>query len=338
MVLPFFAGLLVIAASAVSNSSFPLPLKKTRHWKWENAWLLFSIWSLAVMPPMLAAALAPGFTAIYAAVPFRTLLPALAGGFLWGTAQVTFGIGIDMVGMAMAFAIVGGLCAFTGSVLVLAVLAPGEMLGARGLTLLAGTVVLGWGLARYARAARERDVKAGGGAGRSGSVFRKGLAVSVYTGIMGGALNMGFANSGELVKTAVETGVSAGRATLPVWALLLGAAAIPNAGYSLWLLWRNRTFRVFPQEGGRNLVLTIAMAALWLAGTIGYGFGATIMGAFGTSVGYALYLTLLVLWSSVMGVLTGEWKGASPATIRTMKQALGIIVAAVVIFSSAGLL
>lgn len=338
MLIPFFAGLAIIVASAVSNSSFPLPLKKARQWKWENAWLLFSIWSLAVMPVLLAAILAPGFTQVYASVPAGALAPAVAGGFLWGTAQVTFGIGIDLVGMAMAFAIVGGLCAFTGSVLVMAMLHSAEMVGPRGLILLAGTLTLAWGLARYARAARERDTKIAGSGGPGTSVFRKGLAVCVYTGIMGGALNMGYANSGELVQQAARMGISTTRATFLVWALLLGAASIPNVAYSLWLLGRNHTFASFREERARNLLLTVLMAALWLAGTIGYGLGATVMGAFGTSIGYALYLTLLLLWSSVMGVLTGEWKMASLATLVTMKQALAIIVAAVAIFSAAGLL
>jgi L-rhamnose-H+ transport protein len=332
----FAAGLAIIVVSGILNASFAAPLKKTRAWQWENMWLVFSALSLFALPAAVALWLAPGGARVYGSVPWAALLPAIAGGFFWGTAQVTFGIGINLAGMAVAFAVVGGLCAFTGSVLVMAILQPAEMLGARGWILLAGTGVLAWGLLLYARAARERDLNAASEAGAR-PASRKGVALCVYTGIMGGALNMGFASSTELVRQAGTMGISQPRATLLVWLLLLSSAAVPNVGYPLWLLVRNRTLVRFRTKPVMNFGLALLMAVLWLLGTLGYGLGATVMGGFGTSIGYALYLTLMLLWSTILGVLTKEWAFAGPVTLRTMKLALLIIVAAVLIFSCAGL-
>jgi len=62
------------------------------------------------------------------------------------------------------------------------------------------------------------------------------------------------------------------------------------------------------------------------------------MGAYGTSIGYAIYVTILIIGSTIMGVMTGEWKAAKPTTYRKMKTALVVILAAVLILSATGLL
>ena len=63
---------------------------------------------------------------------------------------------------------------------------------------------------------------------------------------------------------------------------------------------------------------------------------ATAMGAYGTSIGYAIYVTILLLWSTTLGILTGEWKQASPATVGRMKMGVGVILASVLVLSATG--
>ena len=69
-----------------------------------------------VIPLALVLWTIPHPIAFYAAIPLRILLPSLLFGFGWGIAQVTFGLSIARVGMAMAFAIVVGLSSLLGSV------------------------------------------------------------------------------------------------------------------------------------------------------------------------------------------------------------------------------
>src|ERR1017187_10258480 len=51
---------------------------------------------------------------------------------------------------------------------------------------------------------------------------------------------------------------------------------------------------------------------------VSYGIGAASMGAYGTSIGFAGYMTTLLLWSTYLGVMTGEWRQAKHATVTRM--------------------
>jgi L-rhamnose-H+ transport protein len=331
----FWIGLGIILISGILNASFPLPMKYSRAWKWENTWFVFTALALFVLPLVLAMMAVPDLVGVYASLPASAFVPGAVFGFLWGTAQVTFGIAIAGVGMAMAFAIVVGMSGLFGSLITMGVLHPDELLGPRGIALIISAVILIAGLLIYGRAGRDRERETGG-TGPSGASFRKGLAVCIYTGLMGGMLNLGFAFSGKVSDAAVSRGASGQSATLVVWFIVLTAGWIPNLVYTVFLMVRNGTVSRFGAAPGRELLLAIAVALLWLGGTMGYGSGATAMGAYGTSIGYAIYVTILLLWSTTLGILTGEWKQASPATVGRMKMGVGVILASVLVLSATG--
>jgi len=328
-----WTGLATILASGIANATFPLPMKYSRRWKWENTWLVFCTLALLVLPLAAASGMVGSLTAAYRGASLAEFAPALLCGFLWGTAQVTFGIGIASVGMAMAFAIVVGMCSVLGSLFPMIVQRPGDLAARPGLLLMASAAVLTCGLMLYAKAARSRESGKQGG-GRGGH-YRQGLAVCLYTGAAGGAINLGFAFSGALVDRVVGNGAPAQAASAAVWAVLLPAGYIPNLAYCLYLLARNRTLKTFGEETGREALLSSVMAVLWLSGWLGYGFGATAMGAHGTSVGFAAYMTALLLWSTYLGVLTGEWKAAPAHAVRMMRISVGVIALSVVVLSGA---
>jgi L-rhamnose-H+ transport protein len=328
---------LLILISGVLNASFPLPMKFSRDWRFENNWLAFTTLALLAAPVGLAMMIVPEFRQIYAAASFGEFLPGIVFGFLWGTAQVTFGLSIEMVGMAMAFAIVVGMSAVIGSLTTLLVLNPEEALGSRGLILLASAVILASGLTLYARAGNRREAESGSAA-RSGASFRKGMAVCLYTGAMGGMINLGFAFSEGILGRAKLAGASPLVATLAVWPVVLAAGYVPNLAYTAYLLLRNRSGAVFGRSTLRGVFLAAAAAFFWLGGTLGYGLGAATMGRYGTSIGFALYMTILLLWSTILGILTREWRGASRSTLRLMRAGVAVILLSVLLLSAGGLL
>lgn len=55
----FSLGMGIILISGIFNGAFPLPMKLTRGWKWENTWLAFSIAAVLVLPWILAALFVP---------------------------------------------------------------------------------------------------------------------------------------------------------------------------------------------------------------------------------------------------------------------------------------
>jgi len=331
------AGLAIIFGSGVVNASFPLPMKYVRGWKWENLWFVFSFFALLVLPALAAWLAMPQLSQVYASLPARDFLPGAVFGLLWGFAQASFGVAVPMVGMAMAFAIVAGMCAVLGSLIPMTVLHSEELLRMRGISLIISGVVLAVGLVLYVRAARERDRTSVGGGAQPSANYRKGLALCLFTGATAPMINLGFAFSGNISARATAFGASSQSATLAIWVVVLGAASLPNLLYPLYLMARNRSHSDFRLSTTQGVVLSLLMGLLWAAGTLGYGWGAATMGTHGTSIGYAVYVVVLVFWSTVTGLFTGEWRGAAPSTLRRMRLGLAVIVVAILIVSATGL-
>ena len=80
--------------------------------------------------------------------------------------------------------------------------------------------------------------------------------------------------------------------------------------------------------------LAVSMGAMWLAGMILYGMGANELGTSGSSIGWAIVMSLMVLVASLWGLLTGEWREAGPRPRRIMTAGLTLSVAAMFIVGS----
>jgi L-rhamnose-H+ transport protein len=337
----FWLGMVIIFVSGVSNGSFPVPMKYSRRWRWENTWLVFTTVALLLLPWMMATGFVPGLAELYRGAAARMLLYPLIFGFLWGIAQVTYGLGISAVGMALAVAVVAGLSCLGGSLVPLLVLNPAALLQPRGLLLLVSLPVLIAGLSFYGVAGNRRQKEqtlAVTPSNESGRIFLVGLGICVFTGIFGANLNLGFVFGGELLRRSIEIGANPVTATYAVWALVLGAGFIPNLLYCLYLVIRNRTWPLFHQTGWpTETLLAVAMALLWLGGMVGYGIGATLVGKYGTSLGFALLVASMILASNILGILTGEWKATSPKTKKLLLAGMALIVASVIILNLGGL-
>jgi L-rhamnose-H+ transport protein len=335
----FWGGLLVIIVSGLISGSFALPMKFSRSWKWENTWFLYSTLAFLLLPWLTVWIAVPRLFSFVKSLQAGDVLPSLFFGFLWGIAQVGFGLGIARVGMAVAFAIVIGLCAVFGSFIPLAILHPRDLWSLRGVLLLASALILALGLTFYAQAGRQREIDQNPGGGSSDTRrFRTGLWICLFTGILGGLLNVGFALSSHISDRAMVAGASPIRATYAVWTLLLTAGYLPNLMYTVWQLRQNQSTSAFQNQAFRESIFALVMAACWLGGMFLYGIGATIAGQFGTSIGYAISVTSLILWSSLLGILTGEWSGVQASTLKQMQRGLAIILLALFVASSTGLL
>jgi L-rhamnose-H+ transport protein len=321
---PLF-GLAIIVFSGLLIASFAAPMKLAREWNWENTWFAYATLALMVIPSALVLWTIPHPIDFYAALPARTLLPPLLFGFGWGIAQVTFGLSIARVGMAMAFAIVVGLSSLLGSVIPLAVFHPGDLVNRPGAVLLISAVFLFVGLAVYVNADRKRDTSARGPSAPQ-AVFLGGVLLCVFTGCFGAMINMGFAFGGGIAEEAGRQGISAGSATLTVWAVVLAAGYLPNLAYTVFLLNKNHTVGRFRRSFGRESMLALAAACLWLFGMLGYGVGASEMGRYGNSIGFAVFMAVMLLWSSALGLLAGEWKSAPSVAQNRMRAGLALII------------
>jgi L-rhamnose-H+ transport protein len=320
------AGIVLVAG--LLNAAFAIPMRYNRVWKWENTWLVFCAFSLIVLPWLLVAFLVRHVGDLLTSLAFSDMAPALAFGFLWGIAQATFGLAIHLLGVSVALPVVGALSIVLGSATPALVEHPRAMVGKLGIIFLLSTTLLVTGLFLYGRAARMREPSS------SEQRSSRGLLLALITGILGGAINVGFALSKEIMHRAQAMGNTPTVSTYAVWAILLAAGFLPNAAYCLYLLRRNETARLFASAGkSGDFLRSLLMAVTWILATTFYGIATTFLGTYGTSFGYLAYGSFTIFFASVLGWKAGEWRGAPPGALRTFWTAMGTILASVGVLS-----
>ena len=337
----FWLGMTVVFMAGVFNGSFALPMKYSRRWRWENTWGLSTLLSAVVVPLLMVSLFVPNALQVYRGLPWRVLFPPLIFGLLWGTAQVTCGLGIQAVGVAVAMAVMCGTGTLFGLLIPLLVLQPENLFRPRGILLLVSLPILLLGVWFYAQAGRKREKEQPAPASPTNeprTSFAKGLALCIYTGVFGSCINLGFAFGGPVASRSLELGATLAASTYPVWLLVFWAGSFSPLIYCSYLLFRNRNWGLFTKTGkAKEILLVIAMVVLGGSAVFGYGIGATLTGKYGTSVGYALWIAISIASGAAVGVLTGEWKGTSPSTRKVLTLAMALVLASVIILNLGGL-
>ena len=337
----FWLGMAIIFLAGVANGGFALPMKYSRRWQWENTWFVFATLSLVIVPWSLATAFVPQLGEVYRGVSSRALAYPVVFGFLWGFAQVTFGLALGMVGVALTFAVTSALGSLSGSLVPLLAFDPSGLFRPRGLLLLLSIPFLLLGLVLYGMAGRRREREQ---AARATDVlaaqggFATGLALCIFTGIFGACFNVGFAFGNDVIRAALLHGATPVTSTYALWALVLSGGFVPNFVYCTYRLFRNRSWPLFLRSGSpREALLSVAMGVLWATAIFSYGIGATFVGKYGTSIGFMLFVASSILAANAFGILSGEWRGTVPTTKKLLVAAIALILAAVVVLNLGGL-
>lgn len=328
------AGMVLLIIAGMMNASFALPMKYVRTWAWENTWLLWSIVALLVLPVSLAFATIPGFASIYTGHGSVVLAVALCGA-AWGVAQVMFGLALDRIGIALTFSIVLGLSAAMGSLIPLIRQHAGQLFAAPGLISLAGIALVLLGVSVSAVAGRMRDRARHMEAAKS-EHFGTGLLLAIVSGVCASMMNVGFAYGGSLTAAAAAHGADSLWQTDAIWVPLMAGGALPNIAYCVYLLLRRNTAAKFSGSGFlRNTSFAATMGLLWFGSSVLYGIATVFLGDLGPVVGWPLFMSLIVIVASILGLWTGEWHDAGERAPRMQGLAVLVLVAAVVVLSRA---
>jgi L-rhamnose-H+ transport protein len=330
------AGILLLIVAGVMNANFTIPMKFTKKWAWENTWAVWSVYALLILPPLCAYLTVPNLGTVYSQAGTKAVVLVALCGFAWGIAQVLFGLAVDSIGVALAFAIVLGLSAAIGSLIPLIRLHPEKIFTPAGLGVIAGVVLVVAGVSVCAIAGKKRE-KAASAERHSKMSFGTGLACAILAGLGAAAMNFGVAFGGALSSAAKSTGTNANWTINAVWFPLMVAGAIPSLVYCIYLMRRNHTGGNFSVSGtGSYWVLAAVMALFWFVSTIMYGVASNKLGELGPVLGWPFFMSLIVIVASVMGGLTGEWKNAGKTPIRLQVAGVAILVIAVIVLSRAG--
>ena len=334
----FWIGIVLIMVAGLMAGDCMLPLKFNRAWRWENTWLIFSLISLVVLPWILALCLVNHLFQTYTALTASQFAIPILFGAGWGIAQVLFGVSIQRLGLALSYAIVVGLGTLLGTLVPLFVQHRAQVDRVTLFEVLAGIAVMliGIGLSTWAGQIRERGVhertstKNADPANSQSSVtsgYLTAVLLAILCGLMAPMLNFSFAFGQDITHQAVRLGNSELRAVYAVWPIGLAGGFLPNVAYSVYLLRRNRTWKMF-RLSWPDALLPILMGVLWMGAFALYGMSSTYLGSLGTSIGWALFQIFMIMAATLSGVFAGEWKSAPRKSIMLLVLSIACLTTA----------
>lgn len=327
-------GIAIASIAGIMNGLFPLPMKSNKAWAWENNWLPFSILSLALFPAFIAWYSVPQLSEAFQHVTFADIIATMICGALVYTGSLLFGISIVYAGLTLSFALL------VGSMNVIGILVPRVLLnhsllasGAdwlvlAGVALSTVSVVLTF-LAGKCRGGDREDVAQAPAQRILGSILA--MLGGILSGLLPVAVAMPWAH--RLFSSSISYGgASPVGASNAVLSLILAGGAIPNCSYCVYLLWKNRTSANFLAHK-RYWVTILAMAILYSASVAlwGVAISPSLLGVLGSSVGWALFVGMIVLSSTAAGLFSGEWKSSAPRAFTALAGGIVCLLSSIVL-------
>lgn len=327
--LGIFAGILL--------GSFALPMKKVKTWQWEHSWVMFSFWGTIVLPLIMAFLTIPDLFSVFTQTPSTVMLTVFLFGAGWGVANVGYGIGLKMVGLAMGTAIVLGLNNAIGAILPIILYTPEKLFQPVGLTLSAAVLVMIAGIIVLAIAGMKRE-KALAPQSKTTvenpekSQFLKGFLICLVAGVFGAMFNFALINGKPMETIAIGLGATPINAANPTWVIALSGGFVVTLAYCLYLFKTNKNSHLFlAPEVRMNWVFTLLMGLMWYGGVAIYGMSVSKLGAMGASIGWPLIQSMAVGSGNFWGIVTGEWKGSGKQAIKLMAFGLFLLFLGIII-------
>ena len=308
-------GILLLVLAGVMNANFTLPMKFTRKWAWENTWLAWAVFALLLFPPLMALFTVPDLGDVYVQSGCVPTLIVAACGLGWGIGQVFLGLAVDAIGIGLAFAIILGISAAVGSLITLVTKHADKLYTPLGMAVILGVVLVIIGVGLCAVAGRKRETVLG--TGPKNVSFGRGFVLSVIAGVGSALVGLGLEWGTQIARAAKSTGTPEMWRANAIWLPLMVAGAVPNLLYCIYLIRKNKSGGGFKESGtGKYWILGAIMAVFWFGSTVLYGISVTYLGSLGGAVGWPLYMSLIVITASLVGILTGEWKNTGTLPIR----------------------
>jgi L-rhamnose-H+ transport protein len=305
----FGVVLAMIGGVMVGNSM--VPIKYLRRWHWENAWIVFSLVALVILPWSLAFLRVPHLIAVYSAMDRNSFIMPFLFGAGWGIAQVLFGLAVVRVGMALAFAVTIGLSAALGTLVPIMTKNWHMLTTDRGHVLLLGLLLMVMGVLCCSWAGHQREKEQTGDLNRleQGSPTA-GILMAAAAGLLAPMLNYALAFGDVFILQAIKHHTPGPDAPYAVWPIALAGGAIPNIVYAVFLANTKKSWKYF-SPAWPDIIFATTMGVLWMGSVAIYGTATTFLGVLGASVGWSIFQICIILTANISGWLAGEWTGVN---------------------------
>ena len=336
------AGFALIIIGGVMEGGYALALKYTPRWNWENIWGAGSLMAMILVPWPVAAMTIPGLIDVYQSSSATSIWVTLLFGAGWGAGGIFFGLGVNVVGLAMGLSLIMGMIAINGSVIPLMMEHPEQLTQTSGQVMMMGIAIMIFGLVVCALAGHRKDRALRGSQSASTDdtgikpSFTTGLILCITSGILSPLVNFGLIYGNEVSEQAVKHGADPGYASNAIWALVFTSNYLVNIGYCVYLYKKNGSGSKFLQAGtGGYWAWATVMGVLWAGGVVLYGMGAFQLGDFGAYIGFPILLISSIVTGNILGLVTGEWKGSGTQPLRIMGGGVILLLLAIAVLGYA---
>ncbi len=324
------------AVGALAASACYTPQKGIRRWSWQTYWMTQAAFCWFLLPILGAMLTIPQLRIVLAEAPRSAMLASFGLGMAYGIGGTAFGISIRYIGFSLTYAIAVGLSSVLGTLIPPLVRDTlGEAFHKSGGGWVLGGVAIGAvGIALCGLAGRlkERDLQKLNATGEFS--LAKGLVLSLIAGVLSAVYGFSLEAGKPIAEVAERYGADVFKGNV-VYIFSNSGAFVTTLAYCVYLSARERTFGEFlgKSAGGMvglasNLGLAALTGLLWYGQFFFYSLGHVRMGTYEFS-SWAIHMIMLVLFSSLMGLLLREWKGCRRVTQGMIGLAVLVLIAAV---------
>ncbi|MGE5294076.1 MAG: L-rhamnose/proton symporter RhaT [Solirubrobacterales bacterium] len=332
-------GTFLHAIGAFSAALCYTPQQKLRGWSWQTYWLAQASVCWVILPIVVAWWTIPNLGQVLRTTPSHALLWTFLLGMAYGIGGTAFGVAIRYIGYSLTYAIAIGISCVLGTLT--GPILSGSLAGILGkpgsgwvmsgvFVGLVGTLVCGW-----AGRLKETELQQSAHSGNQPFALGKGLLLCGVAGIFSAVYGIAVNDAGgPIAARAAELGAGHWQ-TNAVYIFSNTGAFVTTAAYCLMLTRSQGTIGEFRQtrdagDGALpiNYLMALLTGCMWYGQFLFYGLAHVRMGEFKFS-SWAIHMLMLILFSSLAGIVLREWHGRSPRTKGVMVAALLILVAAV---------
>lgn len=328
----------VFALGGLAGATFLIPARGIKGWAYETWWFFYVLLGLIVCPPIICYFTVPDFWNVTMSAPAAVKLRCAGFGMMWGVGALAWGLMVRYLGIGLGLAIGCGLAAAAGTLIPpIATGHAGDLVKDTNALIVLGGVIgslLGIVFVGLAGKAKENEMPEEQKRKAVAEFdFKKGLVTAVVAGVFSAGMNFGLQGGKELQDLAVQAGAKELWSGMPVIMVVLWGGFVVEVSWCLQQHIKNRTFGDYARPSLRNLLICASIGVLWLLQFIGVKAGEPLVPPEMRYISFAVMMASTIFFSTLAGVMLGEWKGTGAKTRSLLVIGTLVLIASFVAIS-----
>ena len=331
-------GMTVFALGGLAGATFLIPARGIKGWSYETWWFFYVLIGLIICPPLLCYFAVPDFWNVTMSAPLSLKLRCAGFGMMWGVGALAWGLMVRYLGIGLGLAIGCGLAAAAGTLIppIAAGKAADLVKDANALIVLGGVIASLVGIVFVGLAGKAKENEMPEEQKKKAVAefnFRKGVITAFVAGIFSAGMNFGLQGGRELQEAAVAAGAKELWSGLPVIMVVLWGGFIVEVSWCLQQHFKNKSFGDYAKPSIKNILICASIGILWLLQFIGVKAGEPLVPAEMRYISFAVMMASTIFFSTLAGVLLGEWKGTGIKTKSLLLLGTAVLIASFVMIS-----